>query len=157
IGRGNCALGSPAAPVSTDQRGTARKGPICDAGAFEAGAYSSVVRNTNDSGPNKLRLAVMDAPAGTNVTFDSPLFNVPQTIILTSGTITIATGQVINGPGANLTAVDGHLSSQVFKVNNGVTATISGLTIQNGTNGLTDGGGIGNAGTLTISSSALSG
>ena len=141
---------------STDERGVARKTPFCDVGAYETAYNYSVVHNTNDAGLGSLRLAVMDAPSGTTVTFDPAVFSGQfRTITLTSGGLTIANNQIIQGSGANYLVVDGNHLGTVFTVNSGVTATISGLTIQNG-NGGTSGGGIDNAGTLTLTNCWLS-
>ena len=80
----------------------------------------------------------------------------------TSGTITIGTNLTMAGPGAGTLAVSGELSpltaSTVFVVEDGVTATISGLTIENGGRNASvcDGGGIFNSGTLTVTDSSLS-
>ncbi len=68
----------------------------------------------------------------------------------------------ISGPGAANLFISGNNASSVFVVN-GVTATISGVTIENGHNGATTfpctgtGGGIYNNGALTVSNSTLSG
>ena len=48
----------------------------------------------------------------------------------------------INGPGANMLAVDGNHASRVFQISSGKTVTISGLTITNGS--ANPGGGIDN-------------
>ena len=59
----------------------------------------------------------------------------------------------IQGPGANVLTVSGNNAQQVFQVNSGVTATISGFTITNGyapSSGLGSGGGIEDEGNLTV-------
>jgi uncharacterized repeat protein (TIGR02543 family) len=70
---------------------------------------------------------------------------------------------VINGNGPSNTAVSGNNASSVFVVDAGVTATISGLTIENGyatqspsNVGGATGGGILNEGTLTVTDSTVS-
>lgn len=91
-----------------------------------------------------------------------------------TGTITLTYGAVpverelavnasitINGPGAGKLAIDGNNFSRVFHVF-GVTATISGLTIQNGSESgdidlASTGAGIRNSGTLTLSDCTVSG
>src|SRR5262249_14260559 len=67
------------------------------------------------------------------------------------------TSVTINGPGADLLAVDGSAGSIVFQFNSTKTAAISGLTIRNGQGNF--GGGISNgaAGTLTVTNCTLSG
>ena len=59
------------------------------------------------------------------------------------------------GPGANLLAFDGNRLSRVFEIAKGVSAGISGLTIQDGYN--LYGGGILNKGVLTLTDSTVSG
>jgi len=152
IGMGNCNLGAPAAPVSIDQRGVARKTPACDVGAYEA-AYDPVVRNVREFGGGSLRYAIGYATPGTTITFDPTVFNTPQAITLGGSPLVIDKNMTIQGPGAGLAAVDGDAASGVFTVNGGVTATISGLTVQNGS--AANGGGLYNSGTLTMVDSAL--
>ena len=61
----------------------------------------------------------------------------------------------IEGPGADALAVDGNQASRVFDVESGVTASVAGLTVQNG--GAETGAGIRNAGMLTLTASMISG
>ncbi len=97
-----------------------------------------------------LRDAISLAASGDTITF-----SVSGTITLT-GTLIISTNVTINGPGASSLAIDGNNAVTVFTVNSGITASISGLTIQHGNSGF-HGAGINNSGTLTITNSALSG
>lgn len=113
------------------------------------------MRNENDYGGGSLRYTVIDAPAGTTITFDPAEFSTPQTIVLKRGALVIAQNLTIQGSGAGLLAVDGNAASRIFTVNSGVTASISGMTIQNGT--ATDGGGIFSNGMLTAEESAFTG
>ncbi len=84
-------------------------------------------------------------------------------ILLTMGELPVITGNVtIDGPGAPNLTINGQGTSRVFEVASGATADLIGLTIANG-NGtgansgdLVNGGGILNAGTLTIEESSLS-
>ena len=62
-------------------------------------------------------------------------------------------GELIEGPGANLLTISGDDAVGVFQVGNGVTASISGLTITGGS--ATNGGGIDNDGRLTITDSTI--
>src|SRR5262245_62490994 len=51
------------------------------------------VRNTNDSGADSLRQAIIDANAASGadtIAFDGTVFNTPQTITLTSGELDIS-------------------------------------------------------------------
>jgi hypothetical protein len=62
----------------------------------------------------------------------------------------------IDGGAAGVT-VDGNKASRIFRVDGGVTAALNDLTISNGNAGIYNGGGISNAGTLTVSNCTLSG
>lgn len=128
---------------------------------------SLVVTSTADSGTGTLRavLATAVADGSANITFDPTIFATPQTITLTSGTLTIPSNTTITGAttgsGAtlqNLVTVSGGGSSNnfsVFTVNSGVTgAAIHNLVIANGYID-TQGGGISNEGSLTVTNSTL--
>ena len=81
-------------------------------------------------------------------------FGLNGTILLTS-TLTITSDVAIVGPGAAGLIVDGQNAVRVFQVNGGVTAQISGLTIQHGNANGDRGGGILNDGTLTVTESVI--
>ena len=134
--------------------------------------------------PGILRQAIFDAnnnPGDDTIAFDSSLAG--QTITLTEGQLelTDTTGAAtITGLGASQLTIDGNHTFQVFYIDSGVTALISGLVIRHGyasdygggirnfgvltvTDSVllgnaagTDGGGIDNRGTLTLSDSTLS-
>lgn len=74
------------------------------------------------------------------------LFTFVQLTIANNGTLTI------NGPGAKLYSINGVNLVRVFNVSAGATATISGITIRNGFTNGGEGGGIRNAGNLTVNS-----
>jgi fibronectin-binding autotransporter adhesin len=123
-----------------------------------------VVTNTNDSGTGSLRWAVTWAntlPSADTITFDPTVFGTAQAITLTSGplTLTDSAPTTIQGPGASLLTVSGNNhASQVFVVNNGAAAVLSGLTISQGlASWWGNGGDIDNMGTLTLSGSTVSG
>lgn len=117
-----------------------------------AEAATDVVTNCSNSGRGSLRQTVADASAGDIITFDmSPSCS---TIDDPTGTILILTNLTIDGPGASKLALDGEDESGLFQVESGVTATISGLTIEDGS--ATSGGGVYNDGDLTISKSTVS-
>ena len=83
----------------------------------------------------------------------------PQTITLTGGQLELSgtTGTTtITGPGANLLSVSGNKASRVFLVDQGVTASVSGLTITGG-NTAYEGGGLENAGELMLTDCTVSG
>ncbi len=123
--------------------------------ATPAGAASLVVSNCHDSGAGSLRQAVRDSSSGDSITIPTGLGC--SGIGLTSGAIEISASVSIDDAGG--LAVSGDEASQVFVVESGSTATISGFTIENGsTAALKDGEGAGidNAGTLTLNNSTIS-
>ncbi|MGB8474832.1 MAG: MBG domain-containing protein [Candidatus Acidiferrum sp.] len=141
------------------------KGPgICGSlillAAFSAAPVSAstlTVTNINDSGPGSLRDAIANAASGDTINFSTA-----GTITLAS-TLTINTSLTITGAGASNVAVSGNNAVQVLSIGPGVTVNLFSLTIQNGLNvgggtyGSVAGGGIYNAGTLTLSNSTVSG
>jgi hypothetical protein len=113
------------------------------------------VTNTNDSGPGSLRQALAIANDGD--TIDAT--GISGVISLASGELLVQTSVTINGPGADLLAVDGNMASRVFRIPvSGKAVTISGFTIRNGHAG-TAGGGIDNENndTLMITNCTISG
>jgi hypothetical protein len=119
------------------------------------------VENTNSSGTGSLALAIGSADAdrqANTINFDPNVFATPQTIAV-GGTVplvlTDSSGlQTVTGPDAGVT-IKGNGQSVVFEVANGVTATLSGLTITNG-NGR-KGGALYNTGTVTLTDCTISG
>ena len=150
-------------PLTTDQRGFPLSSANCANSGVDAGAVQTAyqqVTNINDSGAGSLRAAVINAnTAGYgDISFASSLNG--QAINLTSGTLSLTGTSGINiiGPGANQLTVNGGGSSSnfsVFTVNSGATAFLDGLTIANGNTSIY-GGGINNAGTLTVLDSTFS-
>jgi hypothetical protein len=119
------------------------------------------VLNTLDRGAGSLRDAIAQAKSGDTIAFDPSLDG--QTITLTSGELAINQNLDVEGPGASLLAISGNDTSRVFEIGQGVTATIAGLTITHGQAeasredaGGSGGGGILNAGTLTVANDVLS-
>lgn len=95
-----------------------------------------------------LRYALTHAQSGDTINF-----SVSGTINLSGALPTLNRNLSINGPGANRLTVDG-AGGSVFAVVNNATVVISGLTI---TGGIGNGGGVFNAGTLTLNSCAVNG
>jgi hypothetical protein len=110
------------------------------------------VTNTNDSGAGSLRQAIISAAAGDTIQFAAA---VTGTITLTSGALNVNKNLTIQGPGANMLAVSGNNASKVFIISAGVTVSISGLTVQNGTGNAPAGSGIENSGNLTLTAAAV--
>ncbi len=139
--------------ITTDQRGASRtENGTVDIGAFEVQVFQ--VSNTSDSSSGgSLRYALTQANlfGGSVITF------------MTSGLISLATplpvisrDVQIHGRGASNLTVSGKKVKMVFNVAELVTATITGLTIADG-GGSSYGGGITNAGTLTVADCTISG
>lgn len=105
------------------------------------------VVDNGDSGTGTLRWAVASASNGDIIEFNLPPASV---ITLTSGEIAINVNLSINGPGAGNLTVSGNDSSRVFNISHGANVTINHITIANGRVTNNQGGGIRNAGQLTI-------
>jgi hypothetical protein len=124
-------------------------------------ATDTVTSLADDGSAGTLRSVMAAAASG-----DTIVFSVTGTINLDctdpgDGPLVISQNLTISGPGAADLAISGGLACQVFVVNAAVTATISGVTIENGICSNSpichSGGGIQNSGTLTVSNSTLSG
>src|SRR5437667_7729179 len=98
------------------------------------------VTNTNDNGPASLRETIVNANVGD--TIDAT--GISGVITLTSGELLVSKSVTINGPGADLLAVDGNAAGTVFGVMSMGPVTVSDLTIRNAHGGF--GGGIFNGG-----------
>ncbi|MGP0066466.1 MAG: choice-of-anchor Q domain-containing protein [Isosphaeraceae bacterium] len=159
----------PDAP-EVDQRGALRgvgdvlPNTSIDIGAYEVSSSYLVTSPADSSVPGTLRSAINYANinSGTSriyVLFDTKgAFSSPQTITLTLGTLDVtetAEPITIEGPGANIVTISGGGDSGVFSVASGVTATFSGITIADGSAGVSGGGAVNNAGTLTVANSLL--
>ena len=123
-----------------------------------------VVNNPTDTPVNgeiDLRQAIDQANSNggdQTIVFDKTVFKTPQTITLTGTQLELSdtTGtETITGPAAGVTVSGGGLS-RVFQVDKGVTASISGLTITGGKTA-SNGGGLYNFGTITLTNCTLSG
>jgi hypothetical protein len=130
--------------------------------AVSADATTLIVTSTADSGAGTLRQAILDANSDDTINFSTGI----TTISLTSAELLIDKNLTITGPGANLLTVQrstagGTPAFRIFEIAFGnLSVTISGLTITNGNDGGSDGGGIfnqSNGGTLTITGCTISG
>ena len=110
------------------------------------------VLNNTDSGPGSLRNAVAGAASGDTIVFSNRLRG--QTITLTSGQLSVNVNLSIVGLDADQLTVSGNGSSRVFAIAGGTTVSISKLTIANGQ--ADQGGGLDNAGALTLSQCVVS-
>lgn len=125
--------------LATDQRGRCRTydepsvpnaigGDGTDIGAVEVNPpHTTVVGTTNDNGVS-LRWCICEAQPGDTVSFGP---GVTGTATLNSGELLIAKNVTVNGPGANVLAINGNAASRVFHVVEAI-VSISGLTITNG-------------------------
>ena len=136
---------------------------VCAAAASMPSVYAATitVQDTGDGTANaancpgsgcRLRDALAAATDGDTINFS---VTTPATITLTSGQLVVGNSVAISGPGADQLSVNGNAASLVFYINSGLTVTISGLTITNGS--ADNGSGIYNDhSNLTVSSSTVS-
>src|SRR5215470_15122644 len=80
--------------------------------AIPAAATTISVTNTNDSGPGSLRQALADANDGD--TIDAT--GISGVITLTTGVLFVDRNVTMNGPGADVLAIDANAASTVFHV-----------------------------------------
>ncbi len=113
------------------------------------------VGNLADSGPNSLRAAITAANANPGADVIAFAGGLRGTVILASGELSITDGLRINGPGAGRLAVSGNDASRVFNISSAAAVSIDDLTITRG-HGFLRGGGILNAGALTLSDAVVS-
>jgi len=121
-------------------------------------AATLTVTSLNDSGAGSLRKMIQNAAPGDTINF-----SVAGTIGLTTGHLLITNNLSIYGPGATNLAISGSFTSRVFQVETNAAVSLSGITIRDGqasdgaypsgTGGA--GGGIYNAGTLTLVSCSI--
>jgi hypothetical protein len=83
--------------------------PLC---AIAIPAHASIipVTNTNDSGSGSWRQALVDANEGETI---DPT-GISGVITLTTGQLLVDKSVTINGPGADVLAIDGNAASVVF-------------------------------------------
>jgi hypothetical protein len=119
------------------------------------------VNSTADDGSvGTLRWAVQQADVDTSPsTIDFNLGNGPKTITLSEGELELsntAESITIIGPGADLLTINGNRADRVFQISGQVTATLTGLTIADGSTGGV-GGGVLNLGTATLTNCTIGG
>jgi hypothetical protein len=122
-----------------------------------ANGATLTVFNSNDSGAGTLRQAIFDASSGDTINF--ALDPGVGGIVLYSDELLINKNLTIDGPGADkLTIVFSGGSRRIFHIAPAsVTATISGLSIANGSSPNNEhGGGIWNTGMLTVITCTIS-
>jgi hypothetical protein len=145
-------------PIDSPTIANASGGDGSDIGAYElqddqlSGCGKTVVVNNNDSGPGSLRGVIADACAGETITFASSVV----TPIKIASELLIAKPLTIQGPGANLLAVqrDDNLSAKfrVFHINSNGAVNIFGLAIWSGSGGVYN-----EKGSLTVTECAITG
>jgi hypothetical protein len=114
------------------------------------------VTNLLDSGAGTLRQAILGANSTPGT--DTITFSVTGTINLAGALPNLSSNLSIQGPGADSLSVRRNTGGEyrIFTVTSGATVAISGLTVTNGRVAF-QGGGIANAGTLTLSNVTVSG
>jgi predicted outer membrane repeat protein len=92
------------------------------------------------------------AATAVTISFDTTVFQNPQTITLTGGTLTLTNtfGVTIDGLTPGLVTISGNNQNRIFVVNSGATAFFNGLTLANGAAVGSPGGAIQNFGSLTL-------
>jgi hypothetical protein len=128
-------------------------------GILEGRYLPSTVTTLQDVVPGSLRDAIATTPPGGKLDFEPGLAG---TIILTAGVLALSQDVTIAGPGSALITVSGNNTSQVFLIPSTTTATIFGLNIASvlataTPTAVAAGGGLLNAGTLTLSSCVVGG
>jgi hypothetical protein len=143
------------------------------------GNILTVTSLADDDSPGTLRYELGLVNADARSTADRIVFAVGGTVTLSGGQLELSrtTGPVVIDGGGMAVTIDGNGGGSVFRVDSGVTATLSGLTVTGGTNsgivnfgtltvaGVTvtgnsttnEGGGIDDQGTLTVSHSTITG
>ena len=155
--------GSPAidagiviAGLTTDQRGYPRlSGAHVDIGAVEVNT-NTIVTTVTDNVPGSLRNVIAGALPSDLVSFAPNLSG--QTILLTGGQIGLNTNLTIDASALPQGIIlNGNHASRLFSVNGG-TVALNSLTITNGSDaGSGGGGGIVNYATLTLNNCSLLG
>ena len=121
-------------------------------GFYDGCSPAIVITSAADSGPDTLRQALLDVCASGLITFD---FDQPTTIVLTSGQLVVGQSVTIDGATSPGVTVSGNHQQRVFKIQAGRAVTMRNLTIRDGYAAI--GGGVVNAGILTLNHVILAG
>ena len=116
---------------------------VCATGAGQCSLRAAVQEANASPG-----LDVITLPAGT---FTLGLAGASEDLAV-SGDLDIDGDLTMSGAGADATVIDAASLDRVLDVTGDVVVNISGVTIQNGSSGAIDGGGIFNRGTMTLQS-----
>ena len=109
----------------------------------------AVVTTASDSGPGSLRSTILNAASGSTVIFTNTLSG--QTITLTSGQLVLTNNLTIDASElAEGIWINGNTNSRIFLIHSGANVALNGLTLTNGNAQGDLGGGINNAGTLSV-------
>ncbi|MGB9145882.1 MAG: MBG domain-containing protein [Acidobacteriaceae bacterium] len=121
-----------------------------------AQAATYTVTTTADSGTGSLRAAITSVNGDTSADTIDFAAGVTGTITPQTPLPAITNDVTITGPGAGKLSISGSAvtTAPIFTVNSGVTVSISGLTLS-GAITTVEGGAIASAGTLTVSSCAI--
>ena len=145
----------------TDQRSVSRPQPAggnCDIGAYELAAttYVGAIGAASGNGTQAAPFPTISAGVGNVIAGGTVHVAANHGAFPTyNDHVTIDRNVTITGAGASTTIVDGTNSGPVFTIDAGMTATLSGLTIQHGANSGNAGGGIANHGSLTLVESVV--
>ncbi|HSL73071.1 MAG TPA: choice-of-anchor Q domain-containing protein, partial [Ilumatobacteraceae bacterium] len=137
-------LDTSGAALALDQRGVSRpQNTDCDIGAFELvpappPPVTYVVSDGGDDGPGTLRQMLLDAPAGTTITFAPEV----TAVNLTSGSLVLDKDVTIAGPEDGTVTIrgDGKTFRVIYIGTAGVQVTLRNLTITEGYTNLSGGG-----------------
>jgi hypothetical protein len=139
-------------PKSSQRRRPLWQAPLLESLEDRALPSTLTVTSAADDGSSgTLRAVLAAAHNGDTIVFSKKLNG--QMLTLTAGQLQDNVSVQINGPGSNSLNISGNSASRILDIAAGANTTISGLTLSHGS--ATDGAGILNAGTLTLSQDVL--
>jgi hypothetical protein len=115
-----------------------------------ADSATNTVMSLADSGPGSLRQVIANSAPE-----DTIIFSVAGVITLSGGELVLDRDLTVIGPGDSALAIDANYRSRVIRVATNITASVSGLTLRKGLGSGAPGGGIYNAGTLSVRSCVI--